>query len=236
MIESISANLELMHQHITQFEKQYSRVPGSVQLLAVSKTHGVDSIRTALAAGQHNFAENYMQEALAKIATLSDEHILWHFIGPIQSNKTKALAANFDWIHTVDRSHIAQRLHEQLPPGKAPLNVLLQVNISDEDSKAGVSVRELPELAAAVASFSRLKLCGLMAIPAPSADIAAQRRSFALLAQARATLVELGHLDCVHLSMGMSADYEAAIAEGATMIRIGTDIFGARSKRPATDA
>jgi pyridoxal phosphate enzyme (YggS family) len=155
--------------------------------------------------------------------------ISWHFIGPIQSNKTRALAERFDWVHTVDRDKIARRLDEQRPAHRPPLNVLLQVNISGEPSKAGTRIDELEALAAVVSSLPRLTLRGLMAIPAPAASFEAQRQAFRQLAAARVTLLASGYASCTELSMGMSQDMEAAIAEGATMVRIGTDIFGRRA-------
>ena len=235
MTANIPDNLARIRERIKHLEAQYGRAPGSVQLLAASKAQSPEVIRLAHTSGQLHFAENYLQEALAKIAELGDLKLAWHFIGPIQSNKTRALAEQFHWVHTVDRSKIAQRLHEQRPEALPPLNVLLQVNVSHEASKSGIELAELPELAREVAALSRLRLSGLMAIPAPAPDFLAQRQAFALLREARTTLQNLGHASCQHLSMGMSADYEAAIAEGATMLRIGTDIFGARpgSSAPA---
>jgi pyridoxal phosphate enzyme (YggS family) len=233
MPANIPDNLARIRERIKRLEAQYGREPGSVQLLAASKAKGSELIRLAHASGQLHFAENYLQEALVKITQLADLKLTWHFIGPIQSNKTRALAEQFAWVHTVERSKIAQRLHEQRPDDLPPLNVLLQVNVSHEASKSGISLAELPELAHEVAALSRLRLSGLMAIPAPSPDFLAQRQAFAILRAARTTLQNLGHVSCQHLSMGMSADYEAAIAEGATMIRIGTDIFG---KRPGSAA
>jgi PLP dependent protein len=223
----VSAALAAVRQRITESEREYARSPGSVQLLAVSKTHGADKVLSAYAEGQRHFAENYLQEALAKMDLLPAD-ITWHFIGPIQSNKTRTLAERFDWVHTVDREKIAQRLDEQRPADRPPLNVLLQVNVSGEASKSGVALTELPELAAHVSRLPRLKLRGLMAIPAPATDFATQRQAFRQLADARALLLAQGHVSCTELSMGMSQDMRAAIAEGATLVRIGTDIFGAR--------
>jgi PLP dependent protein len=223
----IATALSTVRQRIAKSEKEYARVPGSVQLLAVSKTQGVDKMRAAYAAGQHVFAENYLQEALEKMDALALD-LTWHFIGPIQSNKTRALAERFDWVHTVDRAKIARRLDEQRPADRPPLNVLLQVNVSGETSKSGVGIDELAALAAVVSALPRLKLRGLMAIPAPAASFDAQRQAFRQLATARTTLLASGYATCTELSMGMSQDMEAAIAEGATMVRIGTDIFGAR--------
>ena len=224
---SIETALRAVRARIAASEREYARVPGSVQLLAVSKTHSADFVMHAYNAEQRQFAENYLQEALAKIAQLPAD-ITWHFIGPIQSNKTRALAEHFSWVHTVDREKIARRLDEQRPAGRAPLNVLLQVNVSGEASKSGVSIAELPALAECVSALPNLRLRGLMAIPAQAADIASQRVPFRELAAARDRLVQLGFTGCTELSMGMSQDMEAAIAEGATMVRVGTDIFGSR--------
>lgn len=229
MESSIPENLALVRKRIDAYEKKYARPQGTVRLLAVSKTHPVGALLAAHAAGQHDFAENYLQEALDKMQQLEACALNWHYIGPVQSNKTRELAAHFDWIHTVERAKIAQRLNSQRPLQRGPLNVLLQVNISNESSKAGVSLQELPVLAAAVATLPNLKLRGLMAIPAPEADFTRQRAAFRLLAAASKSLQQLGYTDCTELSMGMSQDFEAAIAEGATMVRIGSDIFGSRS-------
>jgi pyridoxal phosphate enzyme (YggS family) len=202
-----------------------------VQLLAVSKTFPAQAVLEAIAAGQHAFGENYLQEALDKIVAVSaarpEAAIEWHFIGPIQSNKTRPIAASFDWVHTVERLKIAQRLSEQRPGGMAPLNICLQVNISGEASKSGVAPGELPALARAVALLPNLRLRGLMAIPEPQADPARQRAPFALL-RALAEQLRGAGLALDTLSMGMSADLQAAIAEGATMVRVGSAIFGAR--------
>ncbi|MDB5961903.1 MAG: hypothetical protein JWP59_3197 [Massilia sp.] len=204
----------------------------AVQLLAVSKTFGADAVLDALDAGQSSFGENYLQEALDKIALVAaarpQARVEWHFIGPIQSNKTRPLAAQFDWVHTVERLKIAQRLSEQRPPELPPLNVCLQVNISGEASKSGVAPADLPELARQVAALPRIKLRGLMAIPEPETDVSKQRAAFA---QVRALFDQLNQdgyqLDT--LSMGMSGDMAAAIAEGATIVRIGSAIFGERT-------
>lgn len=198
-----------------------------ILVLAVSKTRPASDIREAYAQGLSNFGENYLQEALEKIEALADLPLTWHFIGPLQSNKTRPVAQHFDWVHTVDREKIARRLNDQRPDELPPLQVCLQVNISGEASKSGVSLAELPALAAAVQAMPRLKLRGLMAIPAPAKDPGRQREPFAKLRQALESLCAGGHeLDT--LSMGMSGDFDAAIAEGATIIRIGTDIFGPR--------
>lgn len=230
MNSGIQSSLEAVRLRIAESERQYARVPGSVQLLAVSKTRGSACVREAHAAGQHLFGENYLQEALDKMQALADLDLVWHFIGPLQSNKTRALAEHFDWIHSLDRERIAQRLDAQRPADRPPLNVLLQVNLSNESSKAGVSLAQLPMLAAYIATLPRLRLRGLMAIPAPASDFDTQRVVFSRLADARNELQQRGHDDCQELSMGMSGDLEAAIAEGATIVRIGTDIFGPREK------
>lgn len=210
------------------------RNPQTVQLIAVSKTQPAQALRDAYTWGQRAFGENYLQEALEKQAQLADlADVSWHFIGPIQSNKTRTIAEHFDWVHSVDRLKIAQRLHEQRPAEQPPLNICVQVNIDDETTKSGISLAELPALVAAIAPLTRLRLRGLMAIPAATNDAAQQRAAFAKLRFALEQLNQQGYaLDC--LSMGMSGDLEAAIAEGATHVRVGTDIFGARTK-PASN-
>lgn len=200
-----------------------------ILVLAVSKTRPAETIRAACDLGLHHFGENYLQEALPKIEALSDLPLHWHFIGPIQSNKTRQIARHFDWVHSVDREKIARRLSEQRPEGMGPLNVCLQVNVSGEASKSGVDEADLAGLAGAVASMPRLKLRGLMAIPAPAVDIAEQRRMFRRLRELRDALLPVAPgMDT--LSMGMSDDLEAAIAEGATIVRVGTAIFGPREQ------
>lgn len=204
------------------------------RLLAVSKTKPAESIRQAHACGQREFGENYLQEALDKQTQLADlVDIVWHFIGPLQSNKTRAVAEHFNWVHSIDRVKIAHRLSEQRPTGLAPLNVCLQVNISEEDSKAGVMPNALGKLADEVAALPNLRLRGLMAIPAPSSDPTSQRRPLAHLRQLQEMLRQrLPWAPLDTLSMGMSNDLEAAILEGATLVRLGTAIFGARNTRP----
>jgi hypothetical protein len=204
-----------------------------VHLLAVSKTQPAEAVRAAFDAGQRAFGENYVQEALAKIAALADlrAQLQWHLIGPLQSNKTRVVAEAFDWVQSVDRLKIAQRLSEQRPPGLPPLNICLQVNISGEASKSGVLPAELPALAEAVAALPRLRLRGLMAIPEPEEDFERQRAPHRALRELLEALNAQG-LALDTLSMGMSADVEAAIAEGATLVRVGTALFGARP-RPA---
>ena len=200
------------------------REPATVGLLAVSKTQPAAAIRDAFAAGLRDFGENYLQEALEKQAALTDLPLIWHFIGPIQSNKTRPIAEHFDWVHSVDRLKIAQRLSDQRPAHLPALNICLQVNVSGEDSKSGCSPEELTALARAVVALPNLRLRGLMAIPEPTDDVAAQHAAFARLRQLRDELA----LNLDTLSMGMSHDLEAAIAEGATWVRIGTALFGAR--------
>ena len=203
----------------------------SVTLLAVSKTFDAEAVREALAAGQHAFGENYVQEALAKIDALASlrSQLEWHFIGPLQSNKTRSVAEAFDWVHSVDRLKIAQRLAEQRPPHLPPLQLCLQVNVSGEASKSGVAPAELPALARAVAALpaERVRLRGLMSIPEPAAGLDAQRRPHRLLRELMDVLIAQG-LVLDTLSMGMSGDLEAAVAEGSTMVRVGSAIFGAR--------
>ncbi len=228
MSTSILEKIRDVRDQISNFEKVYQRPEGSVNLLAVSKTQPFEKIIDAYSCGQRAFGENYVQEALEKISTLKNYDLEWHFIGPIQSNKTKAIAENFDWVHSVDRLKIARRLSEQRPSTLPPLKLMLQVNLDNEESKSGVALAELDELAHAVNELDNIVFVGLMAIPAPGKDQKAQRESFRLLSSARDKLIEQGLSNCQQLSMGMSADKEAAIAEGSTIIRIGTDIFGPR--------
>ncbi|WP_454711286.1 YggS family pyridoxal phosphate-dependent enzyme [Cupriavidus nantongensis] len=225
----IAANLQAVRQGIAAAAQQAGRQPADIALLAVSKTVSPDRIRAAYAAGQLAFGENYVQEGIDKIAALADlrGRLQWHFIGPLQSNKTRPVAEHFDWVHTIDRLRIAERLSAQRPAGMAALQVCIQVNISGEASKSGVAPAEVPALAHAVAALPRLQLRGLMAIPEPEQDPAAQRRPFAAL-RAMLQALRADGLALDTLSMGMSGDMEAAIAEGATMVRIGTAIFGAR--------
>ena len=204
------------------------RDPAGVRLLAVSKTWPAESVREAAAAGQRAFGENYVQEGVAKVEALADLGLEWHFIGQLQSNKTRLVANRFSWVHSIDRLKIAERLAEQRDVHLPPLNVCIQVNVSGEASKSGVAPADLPELARAVASLPRLRLRGLMAIPEPTPDVALQRARFASLRMLRDELNAAG-LGLDTLSMGMSDDLEAAIAEGSTMVRVGTAIFGARA-------
>ncbi len=228
---SISANLQQLRQAIDAAAAQAGRDPASVLLLAVSKTFGPEAVIEAADAGQYAFGENYLQEALDKQQSVQllrpDLALEWHFIGPIQSNKTRPVAEHFDWVHSVDREKIARRLSEQRPADLPPLNLCLQVNVSGEDSKSGVAPAELPALAQAVAAMPNLRLRGLMAIPEPADDPVQQRRPFAQLRELQSQLRSMG-IETDTLSMGMSADMPAAIAEGATIVRIGTAIFGKR--------
>ena len=232
-MSTIAENIANVRERIRRAAEAAGRPPEAITLLAVSKTRPTSAIRDAWAAGLKDIGENYLQEALDKMAELSDLPLHWHFIGPIQSNKTRPIAEHFDWVHSVDRLKIAQRLSDQRPEHLPPLNVCLQVNISAEDSKSGVSLAELPELAAAVAALPRIRLRGLMAIPDPDQQESELRLSFRKLAGTLKHLKQdhpdAGPLDT--LSMGMSDDLELAIAEGATWVRVGTALFGARAKQ-----
>jgi len=223
----ITANLSHIKNQISEYEKKYSRPEGSVSLLAVSKKQSADKIREAYAVGQRAFGENYLQEALQKMQELSDLQIEWHFIGPIQSNKTKKIAEHFDWVQSVDSIKSAERLNNQRPPHLPPLNICIEVNVSGEDSKSGVTIAEAFKLASVCISLPHLKLRGLMTIPAPAANFSDARKQFHQLYDVWQQL-NAQHLQLDTLSMGMSDDFEAAIAEGSTLIRIGTAIFGSR--------
>jgi pyridoxal phosphate enzyme (YggS family) len=225
-MSTISDRLKQVQSRISQAAIAAGREPASIKLLAVSKTHPVAMLEAALAAGQTTFGESYLQDALPKIEAIGDQ-AEWHFIGPIQSNKTRQIAAHFDWVHSVDRLKIAQRLNEQRPENLPPLNVCLQINTSGEAAKAGISPDDTLELAEAINQLPHLRLRGLMTIPAREQDPARQRLPFQQLRQLFEQLNAEGFkLDT--LSMGMSADMEAAIAEGATLVRVGTAIFGPR--------
>ena len=265
-MDTIGANLQAVKQRIENAAQACGRDPATVSLVAVAKTFGADAVAAAHSHGQRAFGENYVQEAVAKIAALSglglvsrvetarDEKnrtsidargrsagvaspegpllrpLEWHFIGPIQSNKTRTIAEHFDWVHSVDRLKIAQRLSAARPVESAPLQICIQVNIADETTKGGVVPERALELARAVAALPRLKLRGLMVIPPESGDPAQQRRYFAQVRQLKDEITAAS-IDLDTLSMGMSADLEAAIAEGATLVRVGTAIFGERGKR-----
>jgi len=207
--------------------RRAGRDPATVALLAVSKQHPAEAVRAAASAGQRHFGENYPQEALAKIESLRDLPLTWHFIGQLQSNKTRDVAQAFQWVHTLDRAKIAERLSAQRPHYAGPLDVLLQVRLAEESGKGGIEIAQVPALAEIVAGLPRLRLRGLMCIPPPQADEALQHEPFRRLREVLLDLNRGGHsLDT--LSMGMSADLEAAIAEGATIVRVGTAIFGPR--------
>lgn len=227
-METLIQRLQHVRERIADAEKQFSRTPGSVHLLAVSKTRPADEIRTLVNAGQLAIGESYLQDARPKIAQLPDPTPEWHFIGPIQSNKTKDIAEGFSWVHTIDRIKIAQRLNSQRPNHLPPLNICLQVNISGEPSKSGIPISRLSELAEQIASLRHLKLRGLMTIPERRSEFKAQRKPFR---KCRLALEEMNNkgMQLDTLSMGMSSDMEAAIAEGATIVRIGTALFGPRS-------
>jgi hypothetical protein len=220
----IPNNLQAVKARIEAATRAAGRDPGAVRLLAVSKTHAPALVREVAAAGQRAFGENYVQEALDKMAALADLPLEWHLVGPLQSNKTRVVAERFHWVHTVDREKVARRLSEQRPAGMAPLNVLVQVNASGEASKSGVAPAQVAALAAAIAGMKTLRLRGLMAIPEPGAAQSRFRQIGELFQGLR------GDFSLDTLSLGMSDDMEAAIAAGSTMVRVGTAIFGARRK------
>ena len=219
---SLKTQLDALKTNIADYCKRYDRDPASITLVAVSKTQSIATLEAAIAAGQTIFGENYLQEALPKIAHFKKHNLEWHFIGAIQSNKTKAIAENFSWVHTIDRRKIADQLNAQRPAELGPLNVCLQIKLDDESQKAGLSFEAARELYTHIQTLPQLKLRGLMAIPKPGKSVAAQRESFKTL---RVFAESLGLRT---LSRGMSQDYEAAIAEGSTLLRLGTAIFGPR--------
>ena len=223
-MSTIADNIAQVSSRIRAAALAAQRDEHSVQLLAVSKTKPAQALREAYAAGLRDFGENYLQEALGKQLELADLPLIWHFIGPIQSNKTRAIAEHFTWVHSVDRLKIAQRLSEQRPADLPPLNICIQVNVSGEASKSGCTPADLPALAKAISELPRLNLRGLMAIPEPTDDRAEQDAAFAAVQSLQASL----NLPLDTLSMGMSHDLESAIAQGATWVRIGTALFGAR--------
>jgi pyridoxal phosphate enzyme (YggS family) len=226
-MDTIENRLQAVKSRIADACRRAARDPRDIVLVAVSKSFPAAAIRAAHAAGQREFGENHAQEALAKLAALGDCDIVWHFIGPLQSNKTRPVAERFAWVHSVDRVKIAERLAAQRPERLPPLAVCVQVNVSGEASKSGVAPADAPALARAVAELPRLRLRGLMTIPEPTSDAARQRERFEALRALRDRLVRDG-LALDTLSMGMSDDLEAAIAAGATMVRVGTAIFGPR--------
>jgi pyridoxal phosphate enzyme (YggS family) len=225
--EALLKRLQQVRQRLRDAEARFGREPGSVLLLPVSKTRPAEDIAQVAATGLHAFGESYLQEALEKIETLTSLDLQWHFIGPIQSNKTRPIAENFHWVHSVDRMKIAHRLHEQRPAHLPALNICLQINISGEASKSGLTPEELPPLLDEIKDLKRLKLRGLMAIPAKSGDFEEQRAAFHRMRLLYEDLNARG-LGLDTLSMGMSNDLEAAVAEGSTLVRVGTDIFGPR--------
>lgn len=229
----VSEALAHARRRLTDALAQAGRDSDAAQLLAVSKTKSAGLVRQAYGAGQRDFGENYLQEALDKQRELADlEAIVWHFIGPLQSNKTRAVAEHFSWVHSIERAKTARRLSEQRPAALGALNVCLQVNVSGEASKAGIAPEDLEALAREVAGLPNLRLRGLMAIPAPAVGLDAQRRPLAELRRLKERLAErLPELTLDTLSMGMSDDLEAAVLEGATLVRLGTAIFGARAVR-----
>ena len=231
----IRDNLQIIGANIDHYLSQYKRPKDSAQLLPVSKRHGIDKIREAYEFGYHAFGENYVQELLDKNQQLDDLDIEWHFIGPLQSNKTKKIAEVASWVHAVDRLKIAQRLSDNRPDDMHPLSICLQVNISGEDTKSGISPDELNSLAHEIVKLPKIKLRGLMVIPAPEDDFIKQREVFAKVAKLKDDLqksLKQNHpeIELDTLSMGMSNDIEAAIAEGATMVRVGNAIFGQREQ------
>lgn len=230
-MSQIAQQLDNVRQRIDNAARQAGRDPSSIQLLAVSKTQPLTQIQAAIQAGQRAFGESYLQEAIPKITALAKtqpvDSIEWHFIGPIQSNKTASIASHFAWVHSIASLKIARRLNSQRPVSMPPLNVCIQVDTSGETSKSGVSVQALGELANVIRELPHLRLRGLMTIPAPASDPLVQRQPFRQLRQLAESLMQQGYvLDT--LSMGMSQDLEAAVTEGATIVRVGTDIFGTR--------
>ena len=227
-MENTAESLELVLSQKRLTEQKYGRNPGSVKLLAVSKTRSVNDIRAARAGGQLDFGENYVQEAVNKILEINDPRLVWHFIGPVQSNKARQIATHFHWVHSVDRLKIAHRLNDARPQHLPPLNICIQVNISDETSKSGISPEDLPQLAAACRDLPNLRLRGLMTLPKPCTDLEQQRIPFR---QVKLMLdsISSSEYPMDTLSMGTTNDMEAAIAEGATIVRSGTAIFGART-------
>lgn len=224
---TIASGLQNVRTRIKGIAEKIGRQPETITLLAASKTNPAERLRETFIAGQIVFGENYLQEALIKISSLADLPIEWHFIGPIQSNKTKRISENFAWVHSVDRKKIADRLSKDRPESLPPLQICLQVNVSGEDSKSGVAPEELADLAAHVSSLPRLKLRGLMAVPELTTATALQRSQFRMLKEAYDQLIRDGY-DIDTVSMGMSEDMDIAIEEGATMVRVGTAIFGPR--------
>ena len=226
-MHDVGTALNAVRARIGELEQRYRREPGSVTLLAVSKTKPPEAVRAAVAAGQHAFGENHLQDALTKIDALDGQGVSWHFIGALQSNKTRPIAAHFDWVHSIERAKIATRLSAQRPTGRGPLDVCIEVNVSGEDTKSGVPPADVDPLARVIRELPGLRLRGLMAIPRPAEDFEVQRIPFRLLREILDDLNAKG-LALDTLSMGMTGDLEAAVAEGATIVRVGTAIFGPR--------
>lgn len=227
-MRNIAKSLESLRRKIARAEQLYGRKTGSVSLLAVSKTRFVQEINAAAENGQRDFGENYVQEAIAKITSVQRSDLVWHFIGPVQSNKTRVIATHFDWVHSVDRVKTVRRLNEARPDNLGPVNLCIQINTSMEPGKAGIRPDELEQLLVECSNFTRVRIRGLMALPKPSDDFEQQRLQFRELKKLFKKInMNGGRYDT--LSMGTSNDFEAAIAEGSTMVRIGTAIFGARS-------
>jgi len=224
----VTKNLALISDLLASAAREAGRDPATVKLLAVSKKQPVDKVLAAAAAGQRDFGENFVQEGLEKVQATAAENLTWHFIGHLQSNKTRAVAENFDWVHTIDKLKIAKRLSAQRPADRPALNVCLQVNVDDEQTKSGVSVDALPELAAACTDLPNIRLRGLMCLPAIRQDFETQREPFARLRELAGRLQQ-GGIALDTLSMGMSSDFRAAVYEGATIVRIGTALFGERN-------
>lgn len=230
---TIAANLQGIRERIERAAREAGRIPSTVTLIAVSKTWPPERIADAYACGQRAFGESYAQEGIAKIERLAELPLEWHFVGPVQSNKTRAIAQHFHWVHSVARDKIAQRLNDARPAEHPPLNVCIQVNVSGEATKSGVRLGEELALARTILELPRLKLRGLMAVPEPTPDVALQRSRFRLVRELKERLLAAG-IELDTLSMGMSDDFEAAILEGATMVRVGTAIFGPRARQDAT--
>ena len=226
-MHDIETALDTVRIRIREAERRYRREPGSVALLAVSKTRPPKAVRAAVAAGQHAFGENHLQDAMAKVEALGGQSVSWHFIGAVQSNKTRPIAGHFDWVHSIDREKIAVRLSARRPAERGPLDVCIEVDVSGEDTKSGISPEGVEPLARIVRELPGLRLRGLMAIPRPEPDFESQRIPFRLLREILDDLNAKG-LGLDTLSMGMTGDLEAAIAEGATIVRIGTAVFGPR--------
>jgi pyridoxal phosphate enzyme (YggS family) len=223
----VTENFRKIQDLLAKAAADAGRPADHIRLLAVSKKKPLEAILAAASIGQRDFGENFVQEGINKIAACGRDDLIWHFIGHLQANKTRAVAENFQWVHTVDRLKIARRLSQQRPEGRADLNICIEVNVDAEESKSGVSPAELPNLAAAIAELPRLRLRGLMCLPAIRSDVDEQRKPFAALRSMSESLQASG-LTLDTLSMGMSADYAAAIQEGATIVRIGTALFGER--------